>query len=97
MRRDDPLWARYEMSAAILLRSMDTEPTEVLHDQRVQARLSSIPRQVDVLARGRVIGQDILIAVECKRHGRPANVGTIDAFIGKLLDMGAHRSGIMYL
>lgn len=35
------------------------------------------------------------MAVECKLTGRPVEIGTVDEFIGKLLDIGADR-GVLY-
>jgi Restriction endonuclease len=82
------------MLVAQVLSTLDAH-AEVVHNQRVQGELSGGPRQVDVLARGRVVGQPITVAVECKRHQRPMDVGVVDQFVGKLLDIGADR-GVLY-
>jgi hypothetical protein len=44
---------------------------------------------------GTVAGIDLSVAVECKRHSRAVDVGVVDQFIGKLLDIGADR-GVLY-
>jgi hypothetical protein len=57
--------------------------------------VSGATRQLDALVRGQVVGQDIAIAVEAKRYKRPVSIGTIDEFVGKLLDVGCDR-GVLY-
>jgi hypothetical protein len=91
---NDPLWQRFERSVRELLAALDPVST-VAHNQKVPGRLSQVARQVDVWAVGSVVGVEISIAVECKRHQRRVNVETVDQFVGKLLDIGADR-GIIY-
>lgn len=67
----------------------------VVHDKQIEGRLSGARRQVDVYVTGKVVGLDISVAVECKRHGRPSTIEVVDQFIGKVLDLGADR-GILY-
>ncbi|WP_433530324.1 restriction endonuclease [Micromonospora sp. CA-263727] len=90
----DRLWERYEQSVHKLLSTLDPS-SSVTHNQRVPGRLSGVPRQVDVLACGEVVGVRVTVAVECKKHGRVVDVGVVDQFVGKLLDIGADR-GIIY-
>ncbi|MDR7278720.1 restriction endonuclease [Catenuloplanes atrovinosus] len=71
-------------------------PVEVGYNRRVEGRLSRSMRRVDVLVRGAVLGVHVTAAVECvQRRRRPADVGAVDRFIGKLLDIGADR-GVIY-
>jgi hypothetical protein len=91
---NDHLWKRYEHSVAELLAGLDARAT-VEHDQRVKGRLSHAKRQIDVLVKGRIVDIEIVVAVECKRLKRPAEIGVVDSFIGKLLDVGADR-GVLY-
>lgn len=88
------LWERYEKSVAQLLAGLD-ERAKVKHDQSVDGRLSGTKRQIDVLAVGRIVDVEVVVAVECKRLKRPADIGVVDSFIGKLLDVGADR-GVLY-
>ncbi|MGK8525145.1 restriction endonuclease [Nocardia asteroides] len=88
------LWRRYEEAVAILLSAMD-QNANVVHDATVVGQLSGINRQIDVLAKGSVVGHEITVAVECKRHRRPVEIGVMDQFVGKLLDIGADR-GVLY-
>lgn len=52
-------------------------------------------RQVDVWVSGKIIGQEITITIECKMVSRPLEIGVINEFVGKLLDLGADR-GVLY-
>ena len=94
MQAEDPLWQRYELSVRELLAALDPS-ADVRHNQRVRGLASGVHRQVDVLAKGKVVGIDVTVAVECKRHRRASDIGTVDQFIGKLLDLGADR-GVLY-
>ncbi|MCT9109453.1 restriction endonuclease [Streptomyces mirabilis] len=90
----NPLWQRYEQSVRTMLSTLDPA-AKVIHNEHVAGRLSGKKRQIDVLATGTVVGQEVTVAVECKRHGRPSTIQLVDQFIGKLLDIGADR-GILY-
>jgi len=52
-------------------------------------RISGAPRQIDILAHA-----EQPVAIECKYVGRRIDVQTIDAFIGKLIDVGL-QSGVI--
>lgn len=82
------------MSVREMLKALDPH-ARVVHDEHVTGRLSGARRQIDVLATGKVVGLEITVAVECKRHGRPASIEVVDQFIGKILDIGADR-GVLY-
>lgn len=45
-------------------------------------------REIDVLISGQLVGYQVQLAVECKNYGRPIGKGDIDAFVGKLNDLG---------
>ena len=52
-------------------------------------------REIDVLVTGSFAGHPMRIAIECKNHRSPVGVGLIDAFIGKLKDVGIpYQQGI---
>jgi Restriction endonuclease len=93
-KEDSPLWQKYEEQVAELVAALDSN-AEVIHNKRVEAQLSKAIRQVDVWVRGKIIGQEIIIVVECKMASRPLAIDTVDAFVGKLLDLGADR-GVLY-
>lgn len=88
------MWQRYELSVREMLKALDPD-AKVIHDEHVTGRLSGAQRQVDVLVTGKLVGLDITVAVECKRHRRPSTIEVVDQFIGKVLDLGADR-GILY-
>jgi hypothetical protein len=94
IHKNTPEWARYEQQIAQLIAALDGS-AEVVHNKRIKGRLSSVMRQVDVLVRGKIIGQEITIVVECKMTSRPLEIGSVDEFVGKLLDLGADR-GVLY-
>lgn len=93
-KNSSPLWRTYGEQVAELVASLDGN-AEVIHDKRVEARLSKAMRQVDVWVCGKLIGQEIIIAVECKFVSRPLSIGGVDEFAGKLLDLGTDR-GVLY-
>jgi hypothetical protein len=71
-------------------------PVEVGYNRRVEGRLSRSLRRVDVLVQGPVLGVQVTAAVECvQRRRSPVDVGAVDRFVGKLLDIGADR-GVIY-
>lgn len=52
-------------------------------------------REIDVLISGHVAGYPLDLAIECKNEAKPIGVEKIDAFVGKLQDVGiSPRSGI---
>ncbi|MET9429795.1 restriction endonuclease [Streptomyces sp. NPDC003036] len=86
----DPKWRVYEKAVAEYVRQLDPGVT-VEHDQHLPGLLSGRPRQIDVLVRGRLAGETILIVWECKDYARPVGLGTVEEFISKLVDVGAHK------
>lgn len=85
---------RYELSITRLLSSFDGG-TEVALNGKVHGLLSGVPRQVDLLARGSVFGAGVTVAVEFCQGRRAADIGVVERFIGKLLDVDADR-GVLY-
>lgn len=95
VQRKDPSLVRiYEKQLDQLLASFDIN-AEVSPHKQVAARLSKVMREVDVWVRGRIIGRQIVVVVECELGSRPLDIGAIDGFVGKLLDLGADR-GVLY-
>jgi hypothetical protein len=71
-KKDSPLWRTYEEQVAALIAALDGN-AEVVHNKRVEARLSKVMRQVDVWVRGKIIGQDITLTSE---DGSEARLGS---------------------
>ncbi|MFD9879987.1 restriction endonuclease [Streptomyces alboflavus] len=88
------LWQLYELEVAELLSTLEPGAT-IQHDEKVDGLVSQTKRQLDALVTGTFAGQPLRIAIEAKRHARPVEIGTIDAFVGKLLDIGVEW-GILY-
>lgn len=86
----DPKWRVYEKAVAEYVRQLDPGVT-VEHDQRLPGLLSGRPRQIDVLVRGKLAGETILIVWECKDYTRAVGLGTVEEFIAKLVDVGANK------
>jgi len=66
----------------------------VKHDDKIEGRSGKL-RQVDVSVRAKVGQFDFLMALECKDHASPVDVGEVDAFIGLLQDIAAHRGALV--
>lgn len=89
-----PQWWEYEQEVAQLVEELDSGTT-VEHNMRVTGRVSGVKRQLDALVQGQVAGQPVTIVIEAKRYARKVSIGTIDEFIGKMLDVGCDR-GVLY-
>lgn len=87
-------WKMYERQVRDMLDAMDAN-AEAQHNVYMNGDLSRTPRQVDVKVTGTIAGQQITIAVECKRYARPLGIGAVDQFAGKLLDLGVER-GVLF-
>lgn len=92
---DAAFWLAYEKRVTALVKALDANASITHNEIRVGA-LSGVPRQIDALAVGSVAGQKLNVVIEAKCYGRRVSIGTIDEFIGKLLDIGAAR-GILYV
>ncbi|MDT0423526.1 restriction endonuclease [Streptomyces evansiae] len=94
--RSEPAWLAFEKLVAEQVRRFDRSAV-VEHNQHLPGRLSGIPRQVDVLVRGRVGGEEIVIVFECKRYKKRAvGLAIVEEFIGKLHDLGADK-GVLFV
>ncbi len=82
----------FETATARVLKS--TRPAaRVYANVRIVGRLSRVKRQVDVQV---VSPADYeVLHFECKDHARPVDVEVVDAFTGKLRDIGARRGAIV--
>jgi len=87
-----PRWKAYEHHIAGLL-ACEFPDAEVMHDVRLEGKLSGCPRQVDVLVRSRLgrmpHARDTV--VECRAYGRRLIVGDVERFVGFLQDVGVER------
>ncbi|MFJ3204495.1 restriction endonuclease [Streptomyces sp. NPDC086989] len=91
---DAAFWLAYEKRVAALVKAIDADAS-ITHNEMHLGELSGVPRQIDALAEGLIAGQKLRVVIEAKCYGRRVSIGTVDEFIGKLLDLGAER-GILY-
>lgn len=54
-------------------------------------------REIDVLVRPDLVGATVPIVIECKNEKAPVGVERIDAFVGKLIDVGVPREQGIYV
>ncbi len=64
---------------------------EVLHNVRLDGRLSKTKRQIDVLVRESIGQYEIQIIIDCKDYNKPVDVKGVEEFDGLLRDVGAHK------
>jgi hypothetical protein len=64
---------------------------EVLHDVKLDGRLSNTKRQIDVLVREKIGQYEIQIIIDCKDYNRPVDVKGVEEFDGLLRDVGAQK------
>lgn len=88
------LWQIYEMD--VKNRAVELDPNATVeHDVKLPGKISGTSRQIDVLVKGMVAGEEIVIAIECKKYAKKIGIGKVDEFAGKLEDIGVDR-GILY-
>jgi hypothetical protein len=79
--------------------SSDSRPIRYIRrdnhlDDHIQGQDSKIDRQIDISIRTRVGPYAILVAVECKDHAQPLDVGDVGAFATLRADVRANK-GVM--
>ncbi|MES2464990.1 MAG: restriction endonuclease [Armatimonadota bacterium] len=79
----------YEIIVAAIYKEFEGI-ADVQHNEHVPVvGGSGRTRQIDVTIRSSFAGIPILMIVECKDHGRRADVGKVDSVIGQMADVGA--------
>lgn len=89
-----PAWKAYELDVQAHLKTVD-RLAKIEHNVKREGQASKALRQIDVLAERTVVGSVLRIVVECKAYKNPLDVGKIDEFVGKLLDVRANL-GLLY-
>ncbi|MFE4685642.1 restriction endonuclease [Streptomyces sp. NPDC056721] len=87
-------WREYEQEVAALVESLDAG-TVVQPNRYIMGRISKVKRQLDAVVEGHLAGQHVSIVIEAKLYRRSVSIGTVDEFIGKMLDVGCDR-GVLY-
>lgn len=83
-------WQAFERFVADEVSKLDSNAT-VEHDAKLQGVHSGIERQIDVLASVRALGATMQVVYECKLYKRAVGIGTVEEFIGKILDLRVDR------
>jgi len=81
-------WKQYETEIYNKLKSEFPE-VNITFDGKILGHQSRVERQIDVLAIGKFLGQEITVAVECKYYSKKIDVKIVDGFIGFLEDVKA--------
>jgi hypothetical protein len=68
---------------------------EVIHDARLEGRLSGRQRQIDVLVRQRIGQYEMKIVLDCKDYARPVDVKGVEEFHGLIDDVGANKGALV--
>jgi hypothetical protein len=86
-------WKDYELQILKVYREKYPKKL-VLDNQKIKGRHSKRLRQIDVIVYSKD-GQKIDLIIECKNLSRTVTVGILDAFYGKLHDLGIKRGIIV--
>jgi len=68
---------------------------EVIENEKVRGRSGRL-RQIDVALHTTIVGNPLLVVIECKDYGRRVGIERVDGLIGKINDGGAPASGGIY-
>jgi hypothetical protein len=83
-------WLDYQKLAADIYADLERAAV-VTHDDRIKGVESGIERQIDVSIRTNVAGHEILIIVQAKDLGRPADVNVVGEFQAVIRDVRAAK------
>lgn len=86
-----PKWKRFERLIHQIHEQYAIPNARVTLDDHIQGHDSHTLRQVDISIRTEVGPYKILIAVECKDHATPLDVGDVGAFSTLRTDVRAHK------
>lgn len=86
-----PKWKRFEHLIHQIHEQYGISNAKVTLDDHIQGHDSHTLRQVDISIRTEVGPYKILIAIECKDHATPLDVGDVGAFATLRTDVRAHK------
>lgn len=81
-------WEKYEDDIFDKLRK-EFPGHSISKDARLPGRFSGIDRQIDILVRQDVLGEDITAIVDCKHFSDNVDVKDVEGFIGLVSDVNA--------
>jgi methionyl-tRNA synthetase len=85
-----PDYRNLEILVAKIQRQLAPQ-ADVLHNVRLDGRLSGTKRQIDVLVKENIGQYEIKIIIDCKDHKVPVDVKGVEEFEGLLRDVGAQK------
>lgn len=91
---DQPKWKKFEELVARIQTELAGDAVVTPNDS-ITGKRTCVPRQVDVSIRKKVGQFELLIALDCKDHGRPLDVKDVEEFMGLAQDVGAHKAGMV--
>jgi len=90
---DTPDWKKFEQLAASIQR--DLAPDAKVTENAKLIGASGTPRQVDILIEQEAGQFELRIVVDCKDHKEPVDVKDVEAFLGLVQDVGAHKGAMI--
>ncbi len=88
-----PDWKKFEELAAAIQRDLAPE-AKVTENAKLVGK-SGTPRQIDILVEQDAGQFDLRIVVDCKDHKKPVDVKDVEAFLGLVEDVGAHKGAMV--
>ena len=86
-----PKWKRFERLIHQIHEQYNISGAQIKLDERVEGQDSKTLRQVDISIRTEIGPYKIFIAVECKDHAAPLDVGDLGAFAALRNDVRASK------
>ncbi len=83
-------WLDYQKLVAAIYADLEPHAT-VTHDDKILGCESGIERQIDVSIRTSIAGHDILVIVQAKELGRPADLNVVGEFQSVIRDVQAAK------
>jgi len=86
--RADSDWKHYE---DLVCEAMERENPELTfeRDLKIYGNTTETNRQIDIAARGKLVGHDIFVVLDCKKYSSKLDVNEVGSFITFLNDIGA--------
>jgi len=89
-----PKWKRFERLIHQIHEQYAITNANITLDDRIEGQDSKTFRQIDISIRTQIGPYSILIAVECKDHAQPLDVGDVGGFAALRNDVRANK-GVM--
>ena len=90
-----PKWKRFEHLIHQIHQQYDISGARITLDDHIPGQDSKTLRQVDISIRVQIGPYSVLIAVECKDHAHPLDVGAIGEFVALRNDIRANKGVVV--